>query len=113
LTAYPNRTFTGSVTAVEPAGTTTSNVVTYSVLIGVDPTDVCLLPSMTATVTIVTEQDDNAVLVSNAAISYAQQATAARSTNATGAGTAPTRVLVMRNGSPVPVPIQTGSTDGT
>src|SRR5207302_3983182 len=36
VTAYPGRTFTGTVAAIEPAGTTTSNVVTYVVLISVD-----------------------------------------------------------------------------
>ena len=93
LTAYPNRTFTGTVVTIVPAGTTTSNVVTYSVLISVDPTDVQLLPSMTATVTIITQQVDDALLVSNAAISNG-------------------KVNVLRNGSPVAVPVQTGITDG-
>ena len=74
LTAFPSRTFTGTVASIEPAGTTTSNVVTYSVLISVDQTDVQLLPAMTATVTIVTEENDNAVLVPNSAITYAQGA---------------------------------------
>ena len=74
LTAYPNRTFTGTVAAIEPAGTTTSNVVTYQVLIAVDKTDVTLLPSMTATVTIITQEADNAVIVPNSAIAYAQTA---------------------------------------
>src|SRR6185437_9090282 len=48
VTAFPGQTFTGTVTTIVPAGTTTSNVVTYSVLISVDPTNVQLLPGMTA-----------------------------------------------------------------
>ena len=48
---------------------------------------------MTATVSIVTQQRDNAVLVPNSAISN---------------GT----VSVLRNGSPVPVQVESGSTDG-
>jgi multidrug efflux pump subunit AcrA (membrane-fusion protein) len=104
LTAHPNRTFTGHVATIQPAGTTTSNVVTFTVLIGVDPTDVQLLPSMTATVTIVTEQDDNVVLVPNSAIAFSQSQ---------GRGQAGAGVLVVRNGSPVRVPIQTGSSDGS
>ena len=55
VAAYPTQTFTGTVAAVEPAGTTTSNVVSYTVLISVDPTTVQLLPDMTATVTIITQ----------------------------------------------------------
>src|SRR5204862_8341413 len=74
LTAFPNRTFSGTVATIQPAGTTTSNVVTYQVLIAVDKTDVTLLPSMTATVTIVTQEADNAIIVPNSAISYAQTA---------------------------------------
>jgi multidrug efflux pump subunit AcrA (membrane-fusion protein) len=93
LTAYPNQTFTGTVATVEPAGTTASNVVTYTVLVNVDSTNAQLLPGMTATVTIVTDSADNAVLVPNNAISNGN-------------------VRVLRNGSPVVVPVQTGITDG-
>ena len=84
LTAFPNRTFTGTVASIQPAGTTTSNVVTYNVLISVDKTDVTLLPSMTATVTIVTQEADNAILVPNAAISYAQTQRRRRPTQRAG-----------------------------
>jgi multidrug efflux pump subunit AcrA (membrane-fusion protein) len=104
LTAYPSRTFSGTVAAIQPAGTTTSNVVTYTVLVAVNQPDVQLLPSMTATVTIITEQDDNAILVPNSAIAFAQSQ---------GRGQAGSSVMVMRNGAPVRVPIQTGSSDGT
>src|ERR1051326_7801942 len=93
VTAYPNRTFTGVVATVDPAGTTSSNVVTYTVLISVDPTEVQFLPDMTATVTIITQSADNAVLVPNAAI-----------TN--------NKVTVLRDGAPVVVPVETGITDG-
>jgi HlyD family secretion protein len=102
VTAFPGRTFTGAVTTIVPAGTTTSNVVTYAVLVGVDPTDVQLLPGMTANVTIITEQDDNAVLVPNSAIAYAK----------TQAGTG-SAVYVLQNGAPLRTVVQTGSTDGT
>src|SRR5262249_25732382 len=74
--------------------TTSSNVVTYNVIIAVDPTDVQLLPDMTATVTIITQSADNTVLVPNAALS----------SNST--------VTVLRNGSPVVVPVVTGISDG-
>src|SRR5439155_18260175 len=64
--------------------------------------DVQLLPGMTATVTIVTEQDNNAVLVPNTAIAYAK--------TQPGSGTA---VYVLQNGAPARVAIQAGSTDNT
>ena len=93
VTAYPSRTFTGTVATVQPAGTTSSNVVTYTVMISVDPTDAQLLPGMTATVTIVTSSADNTVLVPNGAISSGS-------------------VRVLRDGNPVSVPVQTGISDG-
>jgi HlyD family secretion protein len=101
VTAFPSRTFTGTVAAIEPAGTTTSNVVSYTVRITVDPTDVQLLPGMTATVTIVTQAADNTILVPNAALTYANTA-------ASGAKV----VDVLRSGSVTPVEVQTGITDG-
>ncbi|MBV8719339.1 MAG: HlyD family efflux transporter periplasmic adaptor subunit, partial [Chloroflexi bacterium] len=90
VTAFPGRTFTGKVSAIEPSGQTSSNVVTYNVLCTVDPVPagVQLLPSMTATVTIILERDDGAVLVPNSAIAYAEtQAAAGRAArqNATAA----------------------------
>jgi multidrug efflux pump subunit AcrA (membrane-fusion protein) len=107
LTAYPNQTFTGTVATIEPSGQTSSNVVTYNVLINANPSNAQLLPSMTATVTIITQEADNVVLVPNAALSFAQGRGQA---NTAGAAAS---VLVLRNGQPVPVPIQTGITDGT
>jgi HlyD family secretion protein len=93
VTAYPNRTFSGTVAAIEPAGTTTSNVVTYTVLISVDPTDVQLLPDMTATVGIITQQADGVVLVPAGAVSNG-------------------KVSVLQNGTVTPVAVQTGISDG-
>jgi len=141
VTAFPGRTFTGTVAAVEPAGTTTSNVVTYVVRISVDPTDVQLLPSMTAIVTIITQSAPDAVAVPNAAIAWAQtqpftppQGAQAGTGGQPGArqaaggqpGTGPRQrnaqpgdpnapnasVFVLRNGVPVRVPIQAGISDG-
>jgi HlyD family secretion protein len=78
------------VAAIEPSGQTASNVVTYNVLCNVEPvpTDVQLLPSMTATVTIILEHEDNAVLVPNSAIAYAESQIVAGRVNrpAGGAG---------------------------
>lgn len=70
VSAFPGRTFTGKVARIDPFGTTTSNVVNYNVVSVVDKPDVELLPSMTATVTIITEQVTNVLLVPNTAVSY-------------------------------------------
>ena len=102
VTAFPGQNFSGTVAAVEPAGATSSNVVTYIVLISVDPTNVQLLPDMTATLTIITQSGDNTTLVANSALTWAPA----------GARAQANHVYVMRNGAPVPVAIQTGITDG-
>jgi hypothetical protein len=54
-------------------------------------------------VTIVTEQHHDAVLVPNAALSFAQS---------TDALLGPAQVVVLRNGAPGPVQVQLGSSDG-
>ena len=60
---------------------------------------------MTATVTIITREADDAVLVPNSAITYAEGQSSASST-----GTA--KVDVLENGVPRPRPIQIGLSDG-
>ncbi|HEX8967660.1 MAG TPA: biotin/lipoyl-binding protein, partial [Chloroflexota bacterium] len=72
------------------------------VLARIDPTAL-----QAAVETIITEQDDNATLVPNAAIAYAQGQ--GRGQAAAGANS----VLVLRNGAPMRVAVQTGSSDGT
>ena len=62
VSAFPGRTFTAKVARLDPIGQTISNVVNYNVVSVVDKPDVELLPSMTATVTIITEQVSNVLL---------------------------------------------------
>jgi len=88
-------------------------VVTYTVLVATDPTDIQLLPDMTATVTIITQQANNAIIVPNSAISWAQSRPARQATSAPApAQGAQPVVYVLQNGAPVRVPIQTGISDG-
>jgi HlyD family secretion protein len=103
ISAFPLRQFAGTVAAIQPVGQSNFNVVTYGALISVDPTDVQLLPMMTAIMTIVVEQVDDVVLVPNAAITFAQ---------AGRPGNSDVVVLVERNGQTNLVPIQAGETDG-
>jgi HlyD family secretion protein len=70
VSAFPGRTFNAKVARVDPIGQTVSNVVNYNVVSVVDKPDVELLPSMTATVTIITEQVNNVLLIPNTAVSY-------------------------------------------
>ncbi len=54
--AYPTQTFDGVVRQIRLSPTTTSNVVVYTVVIGVDNNDLRLMPGMTAFVTIVIDE---------------------------------------------------------
>lgn len=54
--AYMDESFSGSVSQIRMKPTTTSNVVTYTVIISAPNPDLKLFPGMTASVTIVTEE---------------------------------------------------------
>lgn len=62
---------TGTVDEIASEGTVDSGVVTYSVWIVLDGTDERLKPGMSATATIVSQVERNALLVSNSAIQTA------------------------------------------
>lgn len=68
--AYPDDKFKGSVLEVRLNPTTTSNVVTYTVVIEADNSGLKLLPGMTATCTIVTQEVENALCVPAAALKF-------------------------------------------
>ncbi len=68
--AYPNRTFSGTVSQVRKDPTTVSNVVTYTVITKVDNKDGALLPGMTATATINVATAKNALVVPVAALQW-------------------------------------------
>jgi HlyD family secretion protein len=78
VSAYGNRIFTGTVSAISPFGQTVSNVVTFPIPIDVNNDDLQnanLLPGMTASVTIVVVQRPNVVLIPVNAINFARTAT--------------------------------------
>lgn len=68
LDAFPNEELSGQVTEVSPAGTATQGIVTYSVTVRPDPTDLPLKPGMTAGVDVIVAEKDNVLLVPNRAI---------------------------------------------
>jgi multidrug efflux pump subunit AcrA (membrane-fusion protein) len=79
VSAYGNRIFTGTVSAISPLGQTVSNVVTFPVTIDVNKDDLQnanLLPGMTASTTIVVIQQPNVTLVPVNAINFARTAVA-------------------------------------
>lgn len=66
--AYPSQTFNGVVRQIRLSPTTTSNVVVYTVVIGVDNSDLRLMPGMTAFVTIVVSEKKDVWSMQNAAL---------------------------------------------
>jgi HlyD family secretion protein len=62
---YPYDTFKGEVIQVRNSPTTVQNVVTYDVVVSVDNKDLKLKPGMITNVTIITQKNDNALLVPN------------------------------------------------
>lgn len=68
--AYPDDTFSGTVTQVRQEATTTNNVVTYEVVISAPNKDLKLKPGLTANVTIYTLEKSNVLSVSNKALRF-------------------------------------------
>ncbi|MGC3991869.1 MAG: efflux RND transporter periplasmic adaptor subunit [Chthoniobacteraceae bacterium] len=66
--AFPYDTFHGKVIQVRNAATTTNNVVTYDVVIGVNNAELKLRPGMTANVSIIVEQRKSTLALGNAAL---------------------------------------------
>ncbi|MDR0804112.1 MAG: efflux RND transporter periplasmic adaptor subunit [Rickettsiales bacterium] len=65
--AYPTQSFQGTVNQIRLSPTTASSVVVYTVVIGVDNSDMRLMPGMTAFVTITIESKADAWRASNSA----------------------------------------------
>lgn len=68
--AFPDDNFEGEVSQVRLKPTTTSNVVTYTVIISAPNPKLKLMPGMTANITIVTEKTENAVLLATKAMKF-------------------------------------------
>ncbi len=68
--AYPDETFSGVVEEVRLQPETVSNVVNYKVIISTENKDEILLPGMTATLEILTEEKTDVLMVENSVLSY-------------------------------------------
>ena len=68
--AYPDDTFEGVVKQVRLEATTTTNVVTYEVVISAPNADLKLKPGLTANVTIFTKEQANILSVANKALRF-------------------------------------------
>ncbi len=70
VAAYPDDTFTGKVDIVHLQPQTIQNVVNYVVMVDATNKDLKLKPGMTATVTFITDERRNALLISNSALTF-------------------------------------------
>ena len=112
--AYPDRTFQGSVVQVRQAPQTLQNVVTFDVIVAVGNPDLLLVPGMTATTKIVTDERDNVIRVPDQALRYVPAGAAATLPAQTaGAATRQGQVWVLADGKPVPVAATLGLDDGS
>jgi len=134
--AYPGQTFTGKVRQIRNAPQTVQNVVTYDAVVDIANPELKLKPGMTANVTFVAAQRDDALRVKNAALRFHPTPEVLAAAGFSGAGTGATpqalaaqggsgrwqrddsngnrrRVWVLESGKPHPVAIQTGVSDGS
>ena len=133
--AFSGQIFKGKVSQIRNSATTVQNVVTYDAVIDLQNADLKLRPGMTATVTIIYAERDDALSVTNAALRFhppPEVASAVASGSArerrarpggSGApggggppgegGTERRTIYVMRNGMPEAVRLTTGLSDGT
>lgn len=77
--AYPNRTFDSNVIAVKNMPTTAQNVVTYETRLVVKNDEGLLRPGMTATATIIVDDQKDVLLVPNAALRFTPKVSTAAS----------------------------------
>jgi len=132
--AYPTRTFHGSVAQVRNSPITVNNVVTYDTVISVTNADYKLKPGMTANVSVIVAQREDALKISNVALRFRPPDGATVLTNAvasssgtndvaggkgprkgkSGRGVRTVYVLAGDESTPQlkPVPVKTGITDG-
>lgn len=103
LDGYPDSVFHGKVTQVRLNSTTTSNVVTYTVIVSVDNEDLKLKPGMTANVSIITSQNKNVLCVPSVALKYTPETT--------GQKYKQQGVWILENNEPVRIPVKEGASD--
>ena len=119
--AFPKNNFNGKVEEVRLNPTVSSNVVTYTVVISAENPELKLLPGMTATCTIITQEIPNATLIPLKALQFTpkrttedKNANVERGSKRRGkrGGQGGERVWVSVNEKAEPRRIKTGINDG-
>ena len=100
--SFPNETFEGVVTQVRNEAVTTSNVVTYQVVIAVDNSELKFKPGMTANVEIITANEKNVFVVPNKALRFSM---------GDDVRYAQKGIWIMENGQPTRIEVKSGVYD--
>ena len=117
VAAYPDDVFEGRVRQVRLEATTTSNVVTYEVVINAPNPDLKVKPGLTATITIYTLEEDDVLSVPTKALRFNPDQEILRELGITVAGkparSDSTKTVWVRNGMSItPVQVVAGNTSG-
>ena len=108
--AFPDDVFEGSVTQVRLQPTTTSNVVTYEVVVNAPNPDMKLKPGLTANITIYTMQKDSVLMVPSKALRFTPDDREAPEQDPADRNA---KTLWVRKGAGIePVAVRAGETDG-
>jgi len=112
--AWPNELFRGVIREIRNAPQTVQNVVTYVAVIDVDNPGLKLKPGMTANVTVVYADREEALKLPNAALRFRppQELTGSKRPAAAPKGDRRT-VWVLEDDRPAEVQIRVGVSDGT
>lgn len=105
LDGYPDSTFYGKVTQVRLDSTTTSNVVTYTVIVSVSNDDLKLKPGMTANVSIITNRRSNVLCAPSVALKYSPETSGQKYKNQ--------GIWILENNKPRRINIKEGASDDT
>jgi HlyD family secretion protein len=98
--AIPNKTYNGTITQTDLAGTVGTNSVNFTVNVKITDADALVKPGMAANVTIITNQVDNALLVPSTSIF-------------TDSASGQQYVYLIQDGTPTMVVVTVGATSDT
>ena len=111
--AFPDDTFNGLVTQVRQEATTTSNVVTYEVVISAPNEDLKLKPGLTANIVIYTLEMPNVLTLPNKALRFKPSEVTLNEGETITDTEAATKVWIKEGNNIKAVPVETGTTNGT
>ncbi|MBO4840311.1 MAG: efflux RND transporter periplasmic adaptor subunit [Bacteroidaceae bacterium] len=110
--AFPNDSFTGTVTQVRQQATTESNVVTYEVVIGAPNEDLKLKPGLTANVTIYTMERKDVLTIPSKALHFKPSEAMLNDGETITDCDSPKKVWTKEGPNIKALPVETGITNG-